>query len=155
LSGTAGTSAVGNSLGNVITGNSGANRLDGGAGNDILNGGLGNDTLIGGAGKDVFLFNTKLGGTNVDTISGFVAADDTIRLENAIFTALTQVGVLAASAFVRNSTGLAQDASDRIIYETDTGWLNYDYNGTAAGGNVHFARIGTNLALTNADFHVV
>ncbi len=155
LSGTAGTVAVGNSLGNVIIGNTGANRLDGGAGNDTLNGGLGNDTLIGGAGKDVFLFNTKLGGANVDTISGFVAADDTIRLENAIFTALTQVGVLAASAFVRNSTGLAQDASDRIIYETDTGWLNYDYNGTAAGGNVHFARIGTNLALTNTDFHVV
>lgn len=155
LSGTTAVFGVGNSLNNVIAGNGIANLLDGGAGNDMLNGGLGNDTLIGGAGKDTFLFNSKLGSTNVDTISGFVAADDTIRLENAIFTALKQVGTLAPSAFVRNTTGFAQDASDRIIYETDTGWLNYDYNGNASGGNVHFARIGTNLALSNADFYVV
>lgn len=155
LLGTTAVFGVGNSLNNVIVGNGIANLLDGGAGNDMLNGGLGNDTLIGGAGKDSFVFNTKLGGTNVDTISGFVAVDDTIRLENAIFTALQQVGMLAASAFARNTTGLAQDPYDRIIYETDTGWLNYDFNGNASGGGIHFARIGVNLALSNADFYVV
>lgn len=155
LLGTTAVFGVGNSLNNVIVGNGIANLLDGGAGNDMLNGGLGNDTLIGGAGRDSFVFNTKLGGTNVDTISGFVAADDTIRLENAIFTALKQVGTLATSAFARNTTGLAQDAYDRIIYETDTGWLNYDFNGNASGGGIHFARIAANSALSNADFYVV
>jgi serralysin len=146
---------VGNSLHNGIVGSGIANLLDGRAGNDTLNGGLGNDTLIGGAGKDTFVFNTMLGGTNVDTISGFVAADDTIKLDNAVFTALTNLGELAASAFARNTTGFAQDAYDRIIYETDTGWLNYDFNGNASGGGIHFASIATNLALSSADFYVV
>ncbi|BCH25688.1 hypothetical protein MesoLjLc_56150 [Mesorhizobium sp. L-8-10] len=155
LTGTSAVSGTGNSLNNVIVGNGVANRLDGGAGNDMLNGGLGNDTLIGGVGRDSFVFNTRLGSGNIDLISGFSAADDTIRLENAVFTGLKQLGFLAASAFARNTTGLAQDADDRIIYETDTGWLNYDFNGNATGGGLHFARLGTNLALSNADFYVV
>ena len=46
-------------------------RLGGGAGNDRLAGGLGKDTLTGGAGKDAFVFDTKLVGTNVDTIARF------------------------------------------------------------------------------------
>jgi Ca2+-binding RTX toxin-like protein len=63
--------------------------------------------------------------------------------------------VLTAAQFAANASGTAQDASDRIIYETDTGKLFYDSNGSTAGGAVQFALLGTGLALTNADFFIV
>ncbi|MEY9787720.1 Ca2+-binding RTX toxin-like protein [Sinorhizobium fredii] len=102
------------------------------------------------------MFNTAPNASsNADKIEDFSAADDTIRLENAIFTAISGTGTLTAAQFVKNTTGSAADASDRIIYETDTGKLYYDSNGNAAGGSVHFATISTNLSITNADFFVV
>ncbi|MDK1378064.1 MULTISPECIES: calcium-binding protein [unclassified Sinorhizobium] len=156
LLGTGNISGAGNGLNNALTGNTGNNSLNGGAGNDLINGGLGNDVLTGSTGLDTFFFNTALNATtNVDTVNGFTVADDTIRLENAIFTAIVGTGALTAAQFVANTTGLAADANDRIIYESDTGKLLYDSNGNAAGGSVHFATIGTSLALTAADFFIV
>ncbi len=156
LIGTAAINGTGNALTNTLVGNSAANTLNGAAGNDLINGGLGNDTLIGSTGLDTFSFSTALNATtNVDTISGFSVAEDTVKLENAIFTAIVGTGVLTAAQFVASAAGAAVDASDRIIYETDTGKLFYDSNGNAAGGSVHFATVSANLALTSADFFVV
>ena len=90
--------------------------------------------------------------TNVDTITDFVVADDTVRLENSIFSGLA-VGVLNADAF--HIGGAAADAEDRIIYNATTGALIFDVNGSAAGGATQFAKLATGLALTNADFVVV
>ncbi|KQV33398.1 MULTISPECIES: calcium-binding protein [unclassified Rhizobium] len=138
-----------------LYGNSAANHFRAGAGNDLLVGGAGNDKLEGEGGSDIFLFNTALNAsTNVDKITDFNTVD-TIRLENAIFTALTATGTLAAGAFQANTTGLAVDSSDRIIYETDTGKLYYDSNGSASGGSVLFAILSNKAALTAADFVVV
>ena len=64
-------------------------------------------------------------------------------------------GTLTANQFVKNTTGLAGDSDDHIIYETDTGWLYYDSNGSAAGGSTHFATLAANLALTTAHFVVI
>ncbi|OBZ94102.1 hypothetical protein ADU59_18065 [Pararhizobium polonicum] len=139
-----------------LYGNNGNNTILGRAGNDVLKGYGGNDTLTGGSGNDTFAFNRALSATtNVDTITDFNVSADTISLDDAIFTAIGAVGVLAASAFRSNTTGLAGDASDRIIYESDTGELYYDSNGTGAGGSVLFAKVSTGLALTNADFLIV
>ena len=135
---------TGNELGQQIFGNAGANRLDGKGGND---------TLSAGAGSDVFVFSTALGAGNVDLINGYSVVDDTLTVDNAIFAGLAS-GVLAATAFVRNTTGAAGDATDRIIYETDTGALLFDRDGTGAIAAVRFATLGTNLAVTNADFFV-
>lgn len=146
----------GTSFNDTIFGSAVANTLRGEGGNDIIAGGLGNDTLRGDAGKDTFLFNTALSATsNVDAITDFVVVDDTIRLENAIFTKIVGTGALTSAQFVKNTTGLAADAGDRIIYESDTGALYYDSNGNAAGGSVRFATIQANLSLTAADFFVV
>jgi serralysin len=62
---------------------------------------------------------------------------------------------LTAAQFRANASGTAQDASDRIIYETDTGRLVYDNNGSNAGGAVQFATLDAGLAVTNADFLIV
>jgi Ca2+-binding RTX toxin-like protein len=141
LLGAASLNATGNTLANVLTGNAGAN---------TLNGGAGADTLTGGAGRDTFVFNTAL---NVDRITDFNVADDTIALDNAVMPGLGSSW--SSAMFWKSATGAAHDANDRVIYETDTGWLNYDSNGSAAGGLVHIAKLAANLALTHADFVLI
>jgi serralysin len=157
LWGTAAINGTGNTLNNTITGNGAANVLNGGSGNDTLIGGAGNDTLTGGAGNDYFVFNAGLNASNnVDRILDFSVVNDIVRLENAVFTALgAATGVLSAAMFWKSTSGTAHDSSDRIIYETDSGKLFYDSNGSAAGGSTHFATLAAGLALTNADFAVI
>ena len=102
------------------------------------------------------MFNTALNAaTNVDQITDFNVAADTIILENAIFSTIVGTGTLTAAQFVANTAGTAQDASDRIVYETDTGRLFYDSNGDAAGGATQFAQLAAGLALTNNDFLIL
>ena len=142
--------------GNInATGNKLANLLDGNNGNNVLNGMLGNDTLSGKGGKDIFVFDQKLGASNIDHITDFSAADDTIRLENAMFVGLA-AGTLSAAAFRANTTGLAADSSDRIIYETDTGKLFFDRDGNgSAYAPVQFAVLDNKTTITYQDFVVV
>ena len=76
---------------------------------------------MGGNGGDQFVFNTAPNSaTNVDDITDFNIAADTIVLENAIFTTIAGTGTLTAAQFVANTTGTAQGADDHIVYETDT-----------------------------------
>ena len=72
-----------------------------------------------------------------------------------IFTTISGTGTLTAAQFTANASGTAQDADDRIVYETDTGKLFFDSNGSAAGGSVQFAVISPGLALTNASFSII
>jgi Ca2+-binding RTX toxin-like protein len=145
---------IGNTLNNVITGGAGNDSLKGGAGNDTLNGGAGNDGLTGGTGLDSFLFNQTLNAvTNVDNILDFSVVDDTVLLSHVVFTALGPVGTLAAGEFFTGAA--AGDAGNRIIYNSSTGALSYDADGTGAAASVQFANVTSGLALTNSDFHVV
>jgi Ca2+-binding RTX toxin-like protein len=135
-----------------LTGSNYRDTLTGSAGNNVLNGRLGNDSLTGGLGNDIFTFTTALGPTNVDTITDFSVADDTIRLDDAIFTVLTP-GNLSPDAFVIGSG--ATDPLDRIIYNDSTGALYYDSDGDGSGSAIQFATVNTGLAMTAADFVVV
>ncbi|MCP5229071.1 S8 family serine peptidase [Accumulibacter sp.] len=137
----------------VLTGNALDNTLHGNAGNDTLNGGLGNDLLTGGAGNDVIRFDSLFDAlTNLDTITDFSVTDDTIELENAIFTSLMTTGPLAVDSF-RLGTA-AVDADDYVIYDSGTGALYYDADGSGTGAPAQFAALGSGLALTNLDFLV-
>jgi len=147
LTGSGAINATGNSLANAIVGNSA---------NNLINGGLGLDTLTGGLGNDTFVFNAVLGTTNVDTITDFSVPADTMQLENTgtgLFTALTATGTLASTAFAIGTA--ATTTSHRIIYNTGTGDLWYDADGTGATAAIRFATLQTGLALTNADFVVI
>lgn len=132
----------------------GADKLNGGSGNDLLDGGLAADTLTGGAGEDSFRFSTALGNGNVDWIKDFNVADDTILLDNLIFTNLGNDGALALGAFFKSASGVAHDADDRIIYDTDSGVLSYDADGSGQGAAVQFAQLSAHLNLSAADFMV-
>ena len=145
---------AGNDFANTLQGNAGNNVLNGRGGSDTMQGFAGNDTLAGGGGRDSFLFDTAPNAaTNADIITDFSVPDDTIRLENEVFTALTTTGVLNPNVF-HIGVGAA-DATDRIIYNSRTGALIYDHNGNTAGGATQFATLATRLAMTYADFVVV
>jgi serralysin len=91
---------------------------------------------------------------NVDVITDFNVADDTIRLDDDIFSSgLTPGNSVAGSQFVIGAAAL--DAGDRIIYNDATGAVLYDSDGTGATAAIQFATLGTGLALTNFDFFVV
>ncbi|MDQ3479188.1 MAG: calcium-binding protein, partial [Pseudomonadota bacterium] len=142
----------GNDAGNVLFGDGGNDRLSGGNGDDGLYGGTGNDRLTGGAGVDGFVFNTALDqNTNVDRITDFSVAEETISLDSSVFTQIA-TGELAVGAFHEGTA--AADADDRIIYDSATGRLYYDADGNGAEAAVQFAQVTAGTALTNADFFV-
>jgi Ca2+-binding RTX toxin-like protein len=58
-------------------------------------------------------------------------------------------------AFFRSAAGVAHDADDRIIYDTDSGFLSYDADGAGQDAGIQFARLSTNLNLSAADFTII
>lgn len=157
LYGTAAINGTGNALNNYLTGNAMGNTLTGMAGNDFLNGGLGNDFLNGGSNSDTFVFNSALNSvTNDDTIVNFNTAEDTIMLDQSIFTKLG-LGVLNLQYFTQSITNIGNDSNDYIIYNLTSGKLLYDIDGNTNGSvaAVEFATLGKNLNITAADFVVV
>jgi Ca2+-binding RTX toxin-like protein len=130
---------IGTSGADQLKGFGGNDVLKGGSGNDFIYGGVGNDKLYGGAGKDSFVFDTKAHkSTNKDAIMDFRVVDDTIRLENAVFSKVGSNGTLKSSAFWSNNTGKAHDKDDRVIYDKDSGVLYYDADGSGKGAAVVF-----------------
>ncbi len=139
----------------TLNGNAGNDLLDGGSGNDSLNGGTGNDTLIGGIGADIFRFDTALNGSlNVDTINDFAPNLDKIELENAIFKKLSRTGVLSAANFHESIDGTAAHTNDFILYNTRTGELDYDADGSGPGLALQFATLIGVPLVAAADFIV-
>jgi Ca2+-binding RTX toxin-like protein len=142
--GVPGLKAAGNGLANSMSGNN--------LSNDLM-GLSGNDTLTGNSGADTFVFNAPLDPAgNVDVITDYTVADDTMRLENAFMPGHSN-GTLAADAFRVGAA--AADASDRVIYNDDTGALLFDRDGTGAGAAVRFATLDADLTMTNAEFFVI
>lgn len=146
--------ALGGSGSDVIYGEAGRDEIYGGGGNDTLYGGSGNDSLSGGSGSDSFVFNTGFESGDVDLITDFSAAQDTIVLDGEIFVGLSK-GFLASSGFAANSWGAATDRLDRFVYETDTGKLFFDMDGKGGLVGIHFATLESGLSLSALDFFVI
>ena len=142
---------VGNSGDNEIRGMQGADVLQGRDGNDSLYGGVdsGMDVLIGGEGQDGFYFEQYATIPYRDIINDFTAADDTIYLDRSDFTEMP-LGELPESAFVRGS--VPQDADDRILYDSDTGQIRYDPDGTGEQEAAFFAVVAPGTVLNANDF---
>jgi Ca2+-binding RTX toxin-like protein len=140
-----------------LSGMGGADTLIGGSGNDRLSGGLGNDTLTGGPGNDIFVFNTRPGPSNTDKITDFHNAagdNDTIQLSHTVFASLGAAGRLKADYFHAGTS--AHDANDHVIYDSNTGKLYYDDDGSGAHAQVCFATLANRPAnVSAADFVVV
>ena len=135
----------------TLIGEAGNDRLIGGTNNDILAGELGNDTLIGGAGFDQFMFNASTDG--IDTIIDFNKSEgDKILVSAEGFGDIFVADVLPSTQFTIGST--ATNTSQHIIYNSSTGALYFDADGSGSQLQVQFATLATNLPLTSSDFGV-
>lgn len=138
----------------LLVGNGVRNTLYGNGGRDTLNGGDGKDVLRGGADEDSFVFDSVVNAGNFDRIIDFTPGEDEIVLDSAVFAGLS-AGTLAATQFVANATGLAETAEHRVIYDTGTGWLYFDADGTGAADGVRFADLSSLPAIGVDDFTIV
>lgn len=143
------TSASGNKLNNTLTGNNAANNISGGLGNDLLIGKGGSDNLTGGQGADTFVLDSWVG---VDRITDFSVIFDIVRLENNIFSSLTDTGLLSEGEFVIGKAAL--DSNDYLFYDDLIGTLYYDADGNGTLSETPIATLGLGLALTQANFWV-
>jgi len=132
-----------------LEGGSGNDLLAGGAGDDRLVGGAGNDALHGEAGRDVFVFESALNAaTNVDWIADFSVAEDWIGLSRSVF------GGFGASVALAVGAG-ATAATAQVVYDSATGALSYDADGTGGLAQVKFAQLSAGLALSAANFVLI
>ena len=141
-----------------ITGNSAANRLYGQGGNDTVAGGTGIDTLNGGAGADSFVFAEPAGSANADRIVDFLPGTDQLLFENSVLTALGAAGDWGAGDgrfFAGAGATSGHDSSDRLIYNTTTGNLYYDADGSGAGASLIVATLQGTPALAATDITVI
>jgi len=138
----------------TIIGNAQNNYLFGNAGDDLIFGDNGNDVVYGGAGADTFVFNTTLNATtNNDKLMDFTHNDDSISLDDVIFTQLATTGALSSDMF---ALGAANDANDYILYNSSTGNISYDSDGNGAGVAVTFATLSNKpIDLSYNDFMVI
>jgi Ca2+-binding RTX toxin-like protein len=175
LTGKAAINGTGSDQNNTITGNTAANTLNGGLGNDtldggagndvliggdgadILIGGLGNDSLTGGDGADIFKFNTALGKTNIDTVTDFTHVTDQLQLDDAIFKKfIGSSGQVSAGNFVSGGNGVkALDANDYLIFNSATGALFYDADGSGKGAAIQFVTVVGVADVTASDIWIV
>lgn len=140
----------------TVAAGSGADIVDAGSGDDFIFGGQGKDTLTGGTGRDVFIYGAaddRLGAKHADVITDFVVKDDQFQLDRDLFDEIGAGKRLAKGAFVVGTA--AQDADDRIVYDSGTGKLFYDADGDGRGKAVLIATIDDGLNLKASDFDIV
>ncbi len=138
-----------------INGGAGSDILSGGSGNDIVVGGTESDTLFGGGGSD-----TLTGGTGfadrfayaattegVDTITDFTTAEFDLIQISASGTGFAGSGLtpgaLPGTAFFSSPTAGpgSGDAAIRFIYNTTSGNLWFDRDGSGATASVQLATL--------------
>ncbi|MEH1823662.1 MAG: calcium-binding protein [Nostoc sp.] len=120
-------------------------------GNDTLAGGKGNDSLIGGNGTDTFVFYNYNEG--VDDLYDFNATNDLIQISAFYFAGGLSIGSLSDAQFTLGTS--ATTSNQRFIYDSITGGLYFDQDGSASGfSQVKFAQLSSGLSLTNNNFVV-
>jgi Ca2+-binding RTX toxin-like protein len=150
---------VGTSGIDKLFGTEGTDQILANAGSDFLYGRGGSDQLTGGAGKDKFVFDAKFDGT-IDEILDFNPAEDVFYLDNAVFTRLTGGSLsspkkIGATNLEDGPGARANDANDFLIYDSNTGNLSYDADGSGPGAAIVFAHLQAGLDLTAANFFVI
>jgi len=121
--------------------------LFGGQGNDVLAGNLGADTLYGGLGADVFRIGSVLDAG--DVIADFETGTDTLLLFSPNFPEVDE-GALPAQHFALDGPAAAVAT---FVFNTKTGVLSFDADGTGAGAAVTLATLNVRT-LSNTDILV-
>lgn len=151
----AGDRLYGNPFANKLDGRFGADLIAAGAGDDTLIGGSGLDTLTGAAGLDQFMLGTSA--TGADHVTDFNVADDTLQVSAAAFGGGLAAGmnVGATGHFFANAGGVASGTLSQFLYDTSTGGLYWDADGTNAGVRQLIATLDNKALITTADILVI
>jgi Ca2+-binding RTX toxin-like protein len=149
---------LGSAFADALTGSTAANRFEGGGGDDTLAGGAGVDTLMGGAGSDRFDFVSAPGTANADRLLDFTSGSDKLRFDDAFHPGAGALGNLVAGdqrfwSAAGATTG--HDATDRFVYNTTTGNLYYDADGSGSGAAQLAATLQPSAALQATDLVIV
>jgi Ca2+-binding RTX toxin-like protein len=144
LVGSADINGIGNVVNNIITGNSGVNNLSGAAGFD---------TLTGGSGGDRFTFKNPNEG--IDTITDFLSSQgDKICVSAAGYGGGLAAGVAVTDAqFVLGT--IALHARNRFIYNTNTGGLFFDRDGSGQLAAIQIASLSSKPTFAGSDILVL
>jgi Ca2+-binding RTX toxin-like protein len=167
INGTAGNdSLVGGAGNDSMQGGAGADTMLGGAGNDAIGGndgndriegGTGNDTLSGGSGQDVFVFR-EFGAANADAVSAYDSSWDKLQLDHNAMAALGATGTFAAGDarfFAGAGAAGGHDADDRVVFNSSTGQLYYDDDGSGAHAAQLVATFQTGAVVAATDISVI
>jgi Ca2+-binding RTX toxin-like protein len=158
---------TGSTANNFFYAGAGNDTLDGGAGNDQLNGvggadsiigGAGNDTLTGGTEGDFFVFNQAPVAANADRITDFASASDKLQLDHNVMAALGATGNFAAGDvrfFAGAGANAGHDVNDRVVYNTSTGQLYYDDDGSGAHAAQLVATLQAGAVVAATDISVI
>src|SRR5205085_4264304 len=120
-------------------------------------GGGGSDAIDGGAGADHFLLTSvPAAGAGTSRIFNFTSGVDELRFDGRAFTQIGPSGDFAAGDgrfYAAAGASAGHDADDRLIYDTSTGRLWYDADGSGAGVAQLVATLqeAPNLAATDID----
>jgi Ca2+-binding RTX toxin-like protein len=145
---------TGGSAADTLTGDTLANSLVGNGGNDTLSGLGGNDTLTGSDGTDTFLFSTAPNtSTNRDTITDFISATDKLSFSRTAYGGFgTQTALTAAQFASGANLAAASNANQRFIYDTNSGILRFDSDGSGATASIEVAVLSSKPTIVFGDF---
>lgn len=136
---------IGNSGANFIFGGAYEDFLSGMAGDDVLQGYYGLDTLLGGDGADQFRFDDMLT-VEFDRILDFQTGTDKIAVDDAGF------GSFANFELVQGAGAVATSTNATFLYDTASGMVSFDADGTGAGESLYFCQLNAGLTLSVNDF---
>jgi Ca2+-binding RTX toxin-like protein len=124
---------------------------------DVVDGGAGQDTLTGGGEFIDFIFSVAPGAANADLIAYFSTGADTVVLDGAVHANIGTSGDFTDgdARFWSSGTGMAHDADDRVIYNSATGQLWYDADGTGGAARQLIATVVGPQLLTATDISVI
>src|SRR5213075_231415 len=147
---TRGQSFSGTNGNDTIVGTAGNDTIFANAGNDWIEGRGGNDMLSGGSGQDSYVFR-EYGAANADTLGNFDGNGwDNLRFDGTAFGALGGAGRFAGGDgrfYAAAGASGGHDGDDRIVYNTSTGQLYYDADGSGAGAAQLVATLPSGAAL--------
>ncbi|MGB3511873.1 MAG: calcium-binding protein, partial [Microcoleaceae cyanobacterium] len=144
-----------------LLGGNGEDTLEGGIGRDRLNGGSGDDVLTGGGSIDRFIFAApdefSQANLGVDEITDFNPGQDLILLDVRVFTEITTTpgeGIDENEFETVGSSAAARSSQATIVYNSSSGALFYNANGsgTGFGDGDRFATLSDAPTLTAEDF---
>ena len=143
----------GNEGDDVLRGGAGSDRLGGGEGNDWLEGGIGTDWQSGGSGSDSYFFASALHGG--DSVAGFTSGEDSLKLKGAGFGFARNEALADSAAFIAAPAPQPIEGSATFLYDTGTGELWFDSDGTGSAAAQLLAILVGSPQLAAADLQFV